>query len=69
MNELLIVHPVHQWIILIIVLQIQEHNEKECPRAELKCPFHVVGCAFEVQQAFIYIFPMLYVGCSVIVRN
>jgi len=47
MNELLVVHPVHQWIILIIVLQIQEHNEKECPRAELKCPFHVVGCAFE----------------------
>ena len=69
MNELLVVHPVHQWIILIIVLQMQEHNEKECPRAELKCPIHVVGCAFEVQQAFIYIFPMLYVGCSVIVRN
>ncbi|XP_067043174.1 TNF receptor-associated factor 6-like isoform X3 [Acropora muricata] len=27
--------------------EIQEHNEKECPRAELKCPFNVVGCAFE----------------------
>ena len=31
-------------------LQMQDHNEKECPRAELKCPFNVVGCPFEVQQ-------------------
>ena len=54
MNELLVVHPVHQWIILIIVLQMQDHNEKECPRAELKCPFSVVGCPFEVQKAFIF---------------
>jgi len=68
MNELLVVHPVRKWIILIIVLQMQEHNEKECPSAELKCPFNVVGCPFEVQQAFIF-FPMLYMGCSVIVRN
>ncbi|XP_015777901.1 PREDICTED: TNF receptor-associated factor 6-like isoform X4 [Acropora digitifera] len=27
--------------------EMQDHNEKECPRAELKCPFSVVGCAFE----------------------
>ena len=41
-------------MILIFVLQMQEHNEKECPRAELKCPFNVVGCKFEVQQAFFF---------------
>jgi len=35
---------------------MQDHNEKECPTAELKCPFNVVGCKFEVQQAFIYFF-------------
>ncbi|XP_067043185.1 TNF receptor-associated factor 6-like isoform X2 [Acropora muricata] len=28
-------------------LEMQDHNEKECPRAELKCPFSVVGCPFE----------------------
>ena len=49
-------HPVQQWMILIFVLQMQDHNEKECPTAELKCPFSVVGCQFEVQQAFIYFF-------------
>ena len=38
------------------VLQIEEHSEKECPTAELKCPFNVVGCSFEVQQAFIHFF-------------
>ncbi|XP_015777801.1 PREDICTED: TNF receptor-associated factor 6-like isoform X8 [Acropora digitifera] len=27
--------------------EMQDHNEKECPRAELKCPFNVVGCPFE----------------------
>ncbi|XP_067043184.1 TNF receptor-associated factor 6-like isoform X1 [Acropora muricata] len=27
--------------------EMQDHNEKECPRAELKCPFSVVGCPFE----------------------
>ncbi|XP_015750498.1 PREDICTED: TNF receptor-associated factor 6-like [Acropora digitifera] len=27
--------------------EMQGHNEKECPRAELKCPFSVVGCPFE----------------------
>ncbi|XP_074605798.1 TNF receptor-associated factor 6-like isoform X1 [Acropora palmata] len=27
--------------------EMQDHNEKECPRAELKCPFSVVGCQFE----------------------
>ena len=47
-------HPVRQWTILIFVLQMQDHNEKECPTAELKCPFNVVGCQFEVQQAFIF---------------
>ena len=37
------------------VLQMQEHNEKECPRAELKCPFSVLGCPFEVHiEALIY---------------
>ena len=60
-------HPVRQWIILIFVLQMQDHNEKECPTAELKCPFNVVGCPFEVKQALF--FPKLFVGCSVIVRN
>ena len=49
-------HPARQWIILIFVLQMQDHNEKECPTAELKCPFNVVGCPFEVQQAYIYFF-------------
>ena len=44
-------HPVQQWLILTFVLQMQDHNEKECPGAELKCPFSVVGCPFEVQQA------------------
>ena len=43
-------------MILIFILQMQDHNEKECPTAELKCPFNVVGCQFEVQQAFIYFF-------------
>ena len=55
-NWLLVVHPVRQWMILIFVLQMQDHNEKECPTAELKCPFNVVGCKFEVQQAFIIFF-------------
>ncbi|XP_044174913.1 TNF receptor-associated factor 6-like isoform X1 [Acropora millepora] len=27
--------------------EMQDHNEKECPTAELKCPFNVVGCQFE----------------------
>ncbi|XP_015777923.1 PREDICTED: TNF receptor-associated factor 6-like isoform X19 [Acropora digitifera] len=27
--------------------EMQDHNEKECPRVELKCPFSVVGCPFE----------------------
>ncbi|XP_067043181.1 TNF receptor-associated factor 6-like [Acropora muricata] len=27
--------------------EMQDHNEKECPRAEIKCPFVVVGCLFE----------------------
>ncbi|XP_044174923.1 TNF receptor-associated factor 6-like [Acropora millepora] len=27
--------------------EMQDHNEKECPRAELQCPFNVVGCQFE----------------------
>ncbi|XP_067043182.1 TNF receptor-associated factor 6-like [Acropora muricata] len=27
--------------------EMQDHNEKECPMAELKCPFNVVGCPFE----------------------
>ncbi|XP_074605804.1 TNF receptor-associated factor 6-like [Acropora palmata] len=27
--------------------EMQGHNETECPRAELKCPFSVVGCQFE----------------------
>ena len=44
-------------MILIFILQMQDHNEKECPRAELKCPFNVVGCPFEVQQALIYFSP------------
>ena len=51
---LLVVYSVQQWMILIFVLQMQDHNEKECPTAELKCPFNVVGCQFEVQQAFIF---------------
>ena len=48
-------------MILIFVLQMQDHNEKECPRAELKCPFSVVGCQFEVQRAFIF-FPYVIYG-------
>ncbi|XP_015777915.1 PREDICTED: TNF receptor-associated factor 6-like isoform X11 [Acropora digitifera] len=27
--------------------EMQDHNEKECPTAELKCPFNVVGSPFE----------------------
>ncbi|KAK2569291.1 TNF receptor-associated factor 6 [Acropora cervicornis] len=27
--------------------EMQDHNEKECPRAAIKCPFNVVGCLFE----------------------
>ncbi|XP_044175461.1 TNF receptor-associated factor 6-like [Acropora millepora] len=27
--------------------EMQDHNEKECPRAELKCRFSTVGCPFE----------------------
>ena len=53
-NELLVVYPVQQWMTLTFVLQMPDHNEKECPRAELKCPFSVVGCQFEVQQTLIY---------------
>jgi len=41
--------------------EMQDHNEKECPTAELKCPFNVVGCPFEVQQAFIF-FPYVIYG-------
>ena len=44
-------------MILIFVLQMQDHNEKECPRAELKCPFSAVGCAFKVREALIYLSP------------
>ena len=53
-NEPLVVHPVQQWMILIFVLQMQDHNEKECPKAQIKCPFNILGCPFEVQQALIY---------------
>lgn len=28
--------------------QIEGHLEKECPNTEIKCPFHVVGCTYEV---------------------
>ena len=27
---------------------MEEHLEKECPVMEIKCPFVIVGCAFEV---------------------
>ncbi|XP_068674252.1 TNF receptor-associated factor 6-like [Montipora foliosa] len=27
--------------------KMQEHIEKDCPRAEIKCPFSTVGCSFE----------------------
>ena len=30
------------------IFQIDEHLEKECPNTEIKCPFHVVGCTYEV---------------------
>ena len=59
-------------MILIFVLQMQDHNEKECPTAELKCPFNVVGCPFEVQQAFIF-FPYVIYGmqryCKELIDN
>ena len=28
--------------------QMEEHLDKECPQTEIKCPFYVVGCTFEV---------------------
>lgn len=31
-----------------LCLQLQEHLDKECPAVELKCPFYIVGCTFEV---------------------
>ena len=30
------------------ISQIEEHWEKECPNTEIKCPFHIVGCTYEV---------------------
>ena len=41
----------------IFILQMQDHNKKGCPRAELKWPFSAVGCPFEVQEALIYFSP------------
>ena len=31
---------------------MEEHLEKECPVVEIKCPFIIVGCTFEVSQLF-----------------
>ena len=35
------------------IFQIEEHLEKECPNTEIKCPFHIVGCTYEVWQLFV----------------
>ena len=52
-------------MILIFVLQMQDHDEKECPKAELKCPFSIVGCPFEVQQALIC-FSLQNIGSTIV---
>ena len=35
------------------IFQIKEHLERECPNTEIKCPFHIVGCTYEVWQLFV----------------
>ena len=32
--------------------QMEDHLDKECPRKEIKCPFNIVGCTFEVLNKF-----------------
>ena len=57
LNQLLVVHPVQQCMILIFVLQMQDHYEKECPLMALECHFNFVSSSLEVKLAFIYFPP------------
>ena len=47
--ETYIVFSCVNWSVIVLsIFQIEEHLEKECPNTEVKCPFHIVGCTYEV---------------------
>ena len=52
--ETYIVFSCVNWSVIVLsIFQIEEHLEKECPNTEVKCPFHIVGCTYEVWQLFV----------------